>query len=273
MRGSRNTSSISANDFYIHFKDLFSSEQVFEDEETESQFENEIPETIVLQLDCEFSQSEVLKAIKSLKRGKSTGADQLFPEIFIEGAEILSPILCKLFNFMYDKALYPDAWTRGTIVPVPKKGNLSDVNNYRGITLTSIFSKIFSLLRDNRLRKWAEDNQLSNSVQFGFRQKRSTVDCVFILQSIINKVLHEGHKLYCAFVDFRKAFDQVYRNGIWHKLLLYGTSSKMIKMLRSIYDTVKSCVEVNDSYTQYFDSYTGVKQGGGHFLPCYSFSS
>ena len=89
---------------------------------------------------------------------------------------------------MYDKSLYPDSWTRGIIVPVPKKGNLSDLNNYRGITLTSIFSKIFSLLLDIRLRKWAEDNKLLNDAQFGFRQERSTVDCVFILQSIINKV-------------------------------------------------------------------------------------
>ena len=119
-----------------------------------------------------------------------------------------------------------DTWNYSTGT---EKGNLSDLNNYRGITLTSIFSKIFSLLLDKRLHKWAEDNELLNDAQFGFRQERSTVDCVFILQSIINKVLQEKHKLYCAFVDFRKAFDQVYRNGIWHKLLVYGASSKMIK--------------------------------------------
>ena len=47
--------------------------------------------------------------------------------------------------FMFEKGIYPDSWTRGIIVPVPKKGNLNDANNYRGITLTSIFSKIFSI--------------------------------------------------------------------------------------------------------------------------------
>lgn len=162
---------------------------------------------------------------------------------------------------MYDNCIYPDSWSRGIIVPVPKKGNLNDVNNYRGITLTSIFSKIFSILLDTRLRKWAEDNNLLTDVQFGFRKQRSTIDCVFILQSIINKVLNNKQKLYCAFVDFQKAFDQVYRNGIWYKLFLSGTSSKMINMLRTIYEKVKSCVKVNGSYTQYFDSYMGVKQG------------
>ena len=121
MRGSKNQTSIPAHEFYTHFKDVVSSEQVFEDENIESAFRNDIRESIVQQLDCEFLKSEVLKAIKSLKRGKSIGADQLLPEVFIEGAEILAPLLCKLFNYMYDKSLYPDSWTRGIIVPVPKK--------------------------------------------------------------------------------------------------------------------------------------------------------
>ena len=85
---------------------------------------------------------------------------------------------------MFEKAIYPDNWTRGIIVPVPKKGNQNDVNNYRGITLTSVFSKIFSLLLDNRLRRWAEDNKVLSDFQFGLRQNKSTVDCAFVLSAI-----------------------------------------------------------------------------------------
>ena len=152
----------------------------------------------------------------------------------------MSPILCNLFNFIYTNSLYPVSWTKGIIVPVPKKGDLSDANNYRGITLTSIFSKIFSIMLDNRLRKWAESNDIIHDCQYGFRQKRSTVDLVFIvLSSIVNKVIkQERRKLYCSFVDFQKAFDLVYRNGIWQKLLTYGASTKIVKMLRAIYQTV-----------------------------------
>ena len=90
---------------------------------------------------------------------------------------------------MFDNSIYPECWTWGIIVPVPKKGNLNDVNNYRGITFTSVFAKIFSLILDNRLRKWAEDNEILSDCQFGFREKRSTADCIFVLTSIINKVL------------------------------------------------------------------------------------
>jgi len=202
------------------------------------------------------------QAIGSLKRGKSGGFDKLIPEIFIECKNTLSPILCKLFNYMYDNSIYPDSWTKGIIVPVPKKGDLNDVNNYRGITLTSIFSKIFSIMLDNRLRKWAENNNKLTDFQFGFRKEKSTVDCVFILQSIINKIIKcDKKKLFCAFIDFRKAFDLVYRNGIWVKLINYGVSSKATKMLQAMYESVKSCVRVNGALSDNFESYMGVKQG------------
>ena len=56
--------------------------------------------------------------------------------------------------------------------------------------------------------------------------------------------------MYCAFVDFRKAFDLVYRNGIWLKLINQG-----------VYESVKLCVRVNGRLSDYFDSYMGVKQG------------
>ncbi len=83
-----------------------------------------------------------------------------------------------------------------------------------------------------------------------------------MLSSIINKVIHnDKRKLYCAFIDFKKAFDVVYRNGIWYKLMQYGASTKTVNMLRKIYESVKSCVRVNSEYTDFFESHMGLKQG------------
>lgn len=67
--------------------------------------------------------------------------------------------------------------------------------------------------------------------------------------------------MYTAFVDFRKAFDLTYRNGIWFKLIDTGVSGKMLKILRSMYEGVKLCVRNNGSLTDFFDSYMGLKQG------------
>lgn len=128
--------------------------------------------------------------------------------------------------------------------------------------MTSVFSKLFSLVLDNRLRLWAESNNILSDYQYGFRKNRSTVDCIFVLYSIINRIInHEKKTLYASFIDFQKCFDLLYRNGIWYKLIQSGISSKIVKMLRSMYSVVKSCVKVNGELTDYFDSYMGVKQG------------
>ena len=92
---------------------------------------------------------------------------------------------------------------QGTVSASTKKGDMNNVDNYRGIMLTSIFSKICSRLLDNRLRKWIESNNILTESQFRFRQNKSTVDCIFVLQSIIQRVIqHEKRKLYCAFIAF-----------------------------------------------------------------------
>ena len=248
---------------FNHFRTLFSNENVFVNEETELFLNDDNRESVsIFELDKDFVVEEVISAINCLKRGKSAGIDSLLPEMFIECKAFLSPLLCKLFNYIYTNSLYPASWTKGVIVPVPKKGDLSDVNNYRGITLTSIFSKIFSILLDNRLRKWAENNNVLHDCQYGFRKQRSTVDCIFILSCIIDKaVKREKRKLYCSFVDFKKAFDLVYRNGIWQKLLSYGASTKIVKMLQAIYEKVQSCVRTEGNLSDSFESYSGVKQG------------
>ena len=106
--------------------------------------------------------------------------------------------MCTLFNYMYSNNVYPSELANGVIVPEPKKGDPTNVTNYRGITLTSIFSKIVSILLDNRLRVWSESNNLLSDFQFGFRKSKSTADCIFVLSSIIDKVINHEKKSYTA---------------------------------------------------------------------------
>ena len=153
------------------------------------------------------------------------------------------------------KVLYtPESWTKGIIDSMPKKRNLNDVNNYRGITLTRFFKKITSLLHDNRRRKYAETISLLSVHQFGFRKQKSTTDCIFILHSVINKIImvEKNRKLFCTFVEFRKAFDLVYRNGMWYKFINRGVSCMIINMLQAIYKSVKFCVRIKGCLSDLF---------------------
>ena len=254
--------SISNDDFFKHFKDLFSNDNAFKNESVEDELTNSNSSTSVENLDRPIDLTEVKTAILSLKGGKSSGFDNLIPEIFTDGIEVLSPLLCELFNHIFNFGIYPESWTKGIIVPVPKKGNPNDVNNFRGIALTSVFSKLFSSIINKRLTNWAEENEILSDSQYGFRKDRSTVDCIFILNSLIDRVVnYEKNRLYCCFIDFKKAFDMVYRNGIFVKLVRYGCSCKIIKIVQSIYSTVCTCVRSNGIYSDFFESFSGVKQG------------
>ena len=61
---------------------------------------------------------------------------------------------------------------------------------------------------------WAECNDVISDVQFGFRKNRSTIDAIFILNAIVHKVLNSKQRLFCAFIDLKAAFDNVYRNAL-----------------------------------------------------------
>ncbi|MEW8546880.1 MAG: reverse transcriptase family protein, partial [Candidatus Thiodiazotropha sp.] len=265
-----NSCNVSLQAFYDHFKQIYSESSHYTLDFVDEYLENNLSSNDSVDtdqyvnftsLDSPITREEVLKAFAKLKRNKSPGLDLLPPELFIDSVDLLCDPICKLFNHIFSKNCYPLSWTKGVIVPVPKKGDLTDVNNYRGITLTSIFSKLYSHILDNRLRSWSEDNNIINDNQFGFREGKSTVDCIYILQAIVNKMLNNKKKVYCAFVDFKKAFDLVYRNGIWFKLCKMGANLKIVNAIKAIYNSVKVCVRAIGKVSECFDSLVGVKQG------------
>ena len=120
---------------------------------------------------------------------------------------------------------------------------------------------LYTSILNNRIYSWAEEHDKLSDAQFGFRKERSTVNAIFVLQNLIQHVLNEKRRLYCAFVDLRKAFDLVYRNGLWLKLYKAGISGKMLRIIKSIYEQVKSCVKHCSNYSESFDICVGLRQG------------
>ena len=74
--------------------------------------------------------------------------------------------------------------------------------------------------------------------QAGFRSKMGTVDNIFVLHGLITHLINQGKKLYCAFVDFSKAFDYINRDILWYKLIQFGVRGKLLKVIQSIYANV-----------------------------------
>lgn len=244
--------------FVDHFKHISNSphsDTVFEVPDVEAQ-------NIEIQaLDRQISVEEICKAIDSMKRGKSPGIDGILGEFFKDAKSFIVPYLHKVYNNIFDSGVYPDIWSKGLIIPVPKKGDMSDPSNYRGITLINTFAKLFSLIIRNRVNNWCEEQDLLNNFQFGFRDKRGTADCIFVLHTLIQKVLTRKSKLYCAFIDYEKAFDTIIHDAMWIKLINTGLSSKVITMIKAIYSKITASVKLSHDISSSFDICLGLKQG------------
>ena len=136
--------------FRKHFSELCASRGL-EIPAMHKTYNNCVPE-----LDDKFTLSEMESAISHLKGGKSAGDDQIISEFLSCGKNELKHVLVLLFNNLYEEGYFPEEWATGIIVPIYKKGDRSLPTNYRGITLTSTMSKLFTHILNQRLLQWSE---------------------------------------------------------------------------------------------------------------------
>ncbi|WP_419587469.1 RNA-directed DNA polymerase, partial [Thiolapillus sp.] len=253
------TNSIPKDDWYAHFENLFNSGvENLPSENSENEGESSAVDEF---LDSDISEEEVKAAIRHLKNNKSPGPDGIMSEILKALDTAIVPFLVKYFNKLFSSGLYPTEWTKAIIVPLHKKGDINNVDNYRGISLLNVLSKIFTYIVNRRLTTWAESNNVISDAQAGFRTQYSTVDHIFTLYACVEKYMSCGGKFYVAYIDFCKAFDSVQHTLLWSVLFRTGVQGKMLRMLKSMYRTVQACVRCGSENTEYFTCLQGLKQG------------
>ena len=168
----------------------------------------------------------------------------------------------KVFQIVWESEEFPEVWSRGLIFPLykggPEEGKL-DTNKYRGITLLSVIGKIYTMILNDRLSEWAESNGIFVDEQAGFRKSRSTTDQLFILLEIIRS--RRPAPTFVAFLDVAKAYDRVYRNGLWYKIWKLGLKGKIWRVLKNIYKKVESSVLLGERRTEWFTIEVGLRQG------------
>jgi len=156
----------------------------------------------------------------------------------------------------------PDAWCVSSIRPIYKnKGDASDPNNYRGISLLSCLGKLFTSCINNRLSDFVKDNRIVGPEQAGFKSDFSTIDHIFVLKALSDLYLKKHKRLYCCYIDYQKAFDTINRSKLWSKLLSLGMQGKVLDVITNMYIKAKSCVSINGAESGYFPCHTGVRQG------------
>ena len=132
---------------------------------------------------------------------------------------------------------------------------------YRPISIISIPCKIYADILNKRLSFWLEQNDILAEEQNGFRKNRSCLDHLYVLQSIIKNRKLKKKDTFVCFIDAKRAFDNVNRDMLWHKLMSIGISGIFLKAIQSLYDATKSAVKLGHYLTDTFPVNFGVKQG------------
>ena len=202
---------------------------------------------------------EVRRAIGRTKSEKAAGDNGIPAEFYQalasseEGLEQIGQVIAESWqgtNF--------EEWKLSKLKILPKKGDLSDPNNWRPIMLLDVLQKIMSSIIAQRLQDLLKIVGIEE--QYGFLVGRGTTDGVFVVKEATNKRRNAGEDSWVLFVDLVKAFDSVPRDGMLAILQKFGIKGKMWEWIANCYTdvTVKATVE-GESIT--FSSDTGVKQG------------
>ena len=203
---------------------------------------------------------EVEKCIGNLKRHKAAYLDNISSEHLIYGGPQLTVHMTLLFNSMIHHCFVPNDFCNGVILPLLKNkhGDASDVNMYRGITLSPVISKLF----ESVLLCLYDEYLTSDSLQFGFKKNSSCIHALFTVKESVRYFTKRGSNVYCTFLDASKAFDKVLHNGIFKKLLDRKAPVAFVRLLQYWYGNLQCRVKWNNAVGETFAVLCGVRQGG-----------
>ena len=125
------------------------------------------------------SASEVELAINKLKCHKLPGIDHILAELIKAGGRTICLEIHKLITSIWKKEKLPEEWKESIIVPIHKKGDKTDCNNYRGLSLCQLLTKFYSNILHSRLFPYAKE--IIEYHQRGFQHNRSTIDHIFCI--------------------------------------------------------------------------------------------
>lgn len=209
--------------------------------------------------DCMVTHADVTAAISLLKHNKNDGGRGLSTNHFKFACAEFATHTALLFSGLLTHGSVIDEFLLSTTVPIPKgrNVNLTDSENYRGITLSSVFGRLLDLIILNRY----SDTLNSSELQFGFKRNRSTAMCSMIAKEVISYYTTCNSSVHCVFLDSSKAFDKVEYCKLFKLLLDRKIPPHVIRILLNMYTNQQIRVLWNGIYSYGFAVKNGVKQG------------
>lgn len=186
---------------------------------------------------------DIHQIIKTLKNTNSSGYDGIMTKIIKDVGEIICEPLSYCVNLCIEEGVFPDKLKISVIKPIFKKGDKTNMNNYRPIALIPIFAKIFESVIYKCLYTFFENNNILTPSQYGFRKNKSVNLAIYNFLNKIMTNLDKGLPAVALYMDMSKAFDRVDHNILLNKMYAYGVRG-------NVYDLIKSYLSNRKQFTE-----------------------
>jgi ribonuclease HI len=181
-----------------------------------------------------FNMVELETGLRKLRSGSADG----IPNELLKALPIVArEELLRVMNLSWKLGHTPRAWREAEIVAIAKPGKpLDRPESYRPISLLQCVSKLMERMVAARVAHFLEGHHLFSPNQAGFRRKHSTADQLIRMGQGIFDALesYPPKRSTLVLLDFSKAYDRVWRVGLYHKLLLSGIPACVVRWVRAL---------------------------------------
>lgn len=176
-------------------------------------------------------------------------------------SHLISPVLCHFINSTFESGVFPDELKIARVCPIYKGGGESNLQNYRPISVLSLFSKVYERVINIKLEGFLNKHNTIADCQYGFQKNKSTEDALLyikdkIIENLENKLFTQG-----LFIGFRKAFDTIQHDILLFKLNHYGIRGVALTLIENYLSRRYQVVCVNKNVSDVLQIKQGVPQG------------
>ena len=215
---------------------------------------------------------EFLKAIGDMRLGKAGGDDLMLGEYLKFGGPKLRKEVYRIIQDTWataasapegeEAARWPSSWKMGITIPLwKKKQPRSNKNNWRGITLLSVGSKLIARICAARLQRWYLP--WGNPLQFGFKSGSGIDDVHQVTRRLLEEAAQSvhPHTILFKFFDLERAYPKVPRHALWKILTLKGCPDSFLKILKAIHNGTASKIRYQGFVSSSFVPERGLREG------------
>ena len=243
-----------ANAFKDHFQTIFR-------ESTNPNVDGSVTHPTPNDTRWQIETQKVQSVLESLNPDKSAGPDGIHPAVLQIIAPTIAEPLTRLFNLSLDLGTVPADWRRAIIAPIHKNGDMSDIENYRPVSLTSVVCKAMERIIREKLGDFLIGRQFFSKAQHGFLKGRSCLTNLLVFLDEVTERVDQGEEVVVCYLDFQKAFDSVNHRLLLVKLRQTGAPEQICNWVSSFLHNRTYQVRIRTTLSPEGRATSGVPQG------------